>query len=208
MIEITKLDLLIIRTLNRIDDTFFRIIYGNIDEIKRSLDNRNGEFVENEFHNYGERIFCYELYHQLRLEEKILEDLFGTVKIHGELRKMNIAPLLDLLGLDDFESDLIPDILIHTPENANNQVCVIEIKTNNDVSTDQVKADLIKLNKYCEKLHYRYAYFISVNTSPNHIQNIINDPQLNLDCLKYKSRIKILCKENSRENIKIWKLDN
>lgn len=206
MIELTKLDYVIINALNNIDSDYYATAYNNIQGIEPSFQRRAGELINNDFYSYGERIFCYEFYHQLKVEMENPKNMefFKEVSLQGEARKMNIIKLLEKIGLESFSNDLVPDLLIHNPSNGNNQMCAIEIKTKNNLSTDELQFDLGKLYKYCKSLNYENVYFIAVNTSSEHINNLIKDVALEEQDLK--SKIKIICKENRDTNPKIWQL--
>lgn len=203
MIEISKLDFVVINALNRITESYYATIFNDIRSFEAVFKNRTGEIIGESFYRYSERVFCYELYHQLRIEiDNNVNDLFKGVLVQGEVKKMNIVSLLNKIGLDAFEKDFIPDILIHNPPDKTNQLCAIEVKTINNLNEEQVSKDLKKLNTYCESLNYENAYFICVNTSPKHIENILES----IDCNNYCNKIKVICKENHDVNPKIWQI--
>ena len=69
----------------------------------------NGELI------YRERVYCYELYHQLRL---LLGDDF-PYKLHGEVDKANHPIIKD---------EKKPDFIIHVPGEMKQNLVVIEVK--------------------------------------------------------------------------------
>jgi hypothetical protein len=73
---------------------------------------RNDELI------YRERVYCYELYHQLRL---LLGDDF-PYKLDGELDKRGHAIISD---------GKKPDFVIHVPGEMGQNLVVIEVKTVN-----------------------------------------------------------------------------
>jgi hypothetical protein len=85
----------------------------------------------------GERVFCYELYHQLRL---LLGD---DLDIAGKtIKKKEI--------FDSLTSNQIPDLIIHSQGNLERQDMVVEVKTNSSTikNKDKVFNDLKKLYDY------------------------------------------------------------
>ncbi len=81
---------------------------------------------------YRERVYCYELFHQLRC---VLGDDF-SYKLHGEVDKSNHPIIRD---------DKKPDFIVHNPGNMSNLV-VIEVKP------VTVKDKIAKLREDIDKL--------------------------------------------------------
>ncbi|WP_042225261.1 hypothetical protein [Oceanobacillus manasiensis] len=81
---------------------------------------------------HHERVFCYELYHQLRkVLEKGLGDLDKKVILQAELQKKQISDEVeDLMGISKLEGRYIPDFLIHEPNTVFHQNLIIEVKAN------------------------------------------------------------------------------
>lgn len=208
MIEIKNIDKFILKSIQKIDEEYFCTIFTNTELFEPSLRGRVGEFINDDFYYYGERIFCYELYHQLRLgilkftKKNLISD---NLKIQGEARKMNIINLLDNIGLDSFSTDKIPDLIIHSPTDSENQLCIIEVKCKGNLTQNELYTDLKKLDIYCNSLKFENAYFISINSSCKHIENLISDLDINeFNCA---NKIKIICMENSKSNPKIRTLN-
>lgn len=82
--------------------------------------NRNGENFKKAF-VYRERVYCYELYHQLRT---LLNNQFKFM-ICGEVDKTNHPIISKKIG------DIIPDLLVHTPGEFGkySNLVVIEVKS-------------------------------------------------------------------------------
>jgi hypothetical protein len=69
-------------------------------------------------HAYQERIFAYELYHQVRLQ--FTEHWY----VNGEFRKgLSLVPRVDRRDW------VIPDLVIHQPATTENNLVVVEIKS-------------------------------------------------------------------------------
>ena len=68
---------------------------------------------------YRERVYCYELYHQMRT----LWPKGSTFRLNGEVDK-RAHPILKGLGADH----AIPDLLVHRPGTMKGNHAVIEVK--------------------------------------------------------------------------------
>lgn len=93
-----------------------------------------------------ERIYCYELYHQMRLIE------FKNFTIHGEPDKR---------GNKDFDSSN-PDFIIHKPgtDNYEHNLATIEVKV--DAKKVGIREDINQLKYMIEEHSYNYGIFILV----------------------------------------------
>lgn len=100
---------------------------------------------------YRERVYCYELYHQLRLsmpEENFPYSLSGEVDKSGH-------PLIRGNYLDDVK----PDLIAHVPGEMDRNLCVIEVKPIN-AGVGAVADDLRKLSEFCHKGGYHSGCFL------------------------------------------------
>lgn len=96
---------------------------------------------------YRERVYCYELYHQMRL--RWTQDC--PYRLNGEV---------DKIGHPYFESTTAPkpDLLVHESGTGNNYA-VIEIKTCN-ARPDGISKDLKTLSGFRNKLGYGRAIYL------------------------------------------------
>ena len=111
---------------------------------------------------YRERVYCYELYHQLRL---LLEDDF-PYKLDGELDKRGHAII---------SGGKKPDFVIHVPGEMGQNLVVIEVKTLVAVKSDinKLRNDFEKLGRFIsEAKYYRAIMLIYGNANDNLPQNI------------------------------------
>lgn len=150
-------------------------------------------FVEISYKKGGiarERVFCYELYHQLR---NVLGEDFPFT-LHGELSKRGHEEI-DLLN------QKIPDFLIHIPGKWDNNEVIIEVK--NQISQDAIKEDIQKIVSFLKNVHYHHGILIIYNFSfkdsievfkENYYENL--DPAICND-------IFILNKEKPEEEVEI-----
>jgi len=98
---------------------------------------------------YRERVYCYELYHQLRT----LWPPDSRYSLCGEVDKMN-HPLIRGNNLDDTK----PDFLVHVPGRLENAV-VMEVKPAN-ARPDRIEKDLKTLTAYRRLAGYAAAYLL------------------------------------------------
>ena len=103
---------------------------------------------------YRERVYCYELYHQMRC-------LWGDCPytLGGEVDKRGHA-LLSSLGIDGG----IPDLLVHGPGRMEDNFAIIEVKASGlqrgMVSDELIKADVAKLVEFVTFAGYRHPLFL------------------------------------------------
>jgi hypothetical protein len=99
---------------------------------------------------YRERVYCYELYHQLRLE---MGNDFGF-SLSGEVDKRSHR-LIRGRGLTNTK----PDLLVHTPGDMLGNLVVIEVKPVNASSPD-IRKDLITLTAFRRAGGYHQAIYL------------------------------------------------
>jgi len=99
---------------------------------------------------FRERVYCYELYHQLR---SVLGDYF-TYKLDGEVDK-RLHP--------EIPGDKIPDLIVHVPGEMKRNLAVIEVKSiegaqRNDM--EELREDLKKLRLFLIEGKYHCAIML------------------------------------------------
>ena len=170
---------LFVDAVDHVGPEYMRTLYGDMDNVLHLMQNEAQRraidrfVIEDNLVKTGERIFCYELYHQLRLRMSPMADLFNRVYLQGELRKSQIMPLLDRMDLEPLSGNYIPDFLLHTPGSADDHPYVIEVKTDRFLSYPQVTADIKKIVEFLTLYHYQRGIFLSINTSNAFIANHI-----------------------------------
>jgi hypothetical protein len=108
---------------------------------------------------YRERVYCYELYHQMR---ERLPDEFGYV-LCGEVDKSGHPILREALGA------VKPDYIVHVPGSMDNNLVVIEVKPPR-ATPAQVDADIAKLIGFRRAGQYFAAiYLIYGGERPDHV---------------------------------------
>lgn len=116
----------------RISSSYFQVKIANGDSI------------------YRERVYCYELYHQLRCLWPACTDFY----LNGELDK-SAHPILKSLGADYAK----PDFLIHKPGRMAGNHAIIEVKTSK-AQTDGIQKDLDTLALFLTSVQYKRAIYL------------------------------------------------
>jgi hypothetical protein len=95
--------------------------------------------------SYRERVYCYELYHQLR---SILErDRRLPYILNGEVDKSGHPLLLDEIGPRK------PDFIVHVPRSMHGNLAVIEVKPITS-TLDAFREALLSLRSFLERAQY------------------------------------------------------
>ena len=113
---------------------------------------------------YRERVYCYELYHQLRL----FMPPDWPYTLAGEIDKSG-HPLVRGENLDGAK----PDLLVHIPGRMDHNLVAIEVKASN-ASVGNIKRDLLKLTSFCEDANYYRSFYLFFGSSVNETEMIID----------------------------------
>lgn len=125
-------------------DQIFREATRSVDEPYFRLPIDGGDPV------YRERVYCYELYHQMRIRwpENCPYWLNGEIDKGGH-------PLLRAKGADYAK----PDFLIHTPGDMNGNHAIIEVKSEK-APPGEIWQDLRKLSQFVTDIGYARAIYL------------------------------------------------
>lgn len=163
--------------------------------------------IEKDRFKYGERVFCYELYHQLRC----LQEKFYGLEISGEAVKSKFQST-------DLTNNKIPDILIHNFGHHDNNEVIIEVKTDIDSFTNGIDKDFEILNTFTHEqsvfkyklgislvVNYDFEKFINENNTKakelkSHIENNLRIELWNIKTPEFDSRNCL-----KKESIKVYK---
>lgn len=99
---------------------------------------------------YRERVYCYELYHQMR---RLWPD-GCAYRLNGELDKA-AHPILSQWGADRKK----PDLLVHQPGSMAGNHAVIEVKSSR-ASANGIEKDLETLSLFITKVGYQRAIYL------------------------------------------------
>jgi hypothetical protein len=138
--------------------------------------------VADEDTHYRERVYCYELYHQLR----VLWPINYGYSLCGEVDKGG-HPLIRHNALDKTK----PDMIVHVPGEMDNNLVVIEIKPIN-CTYRGVKKDIETLTAYRKKAHYQNAIFLIYGWDQNRLIKIIETSKRHQDADNEKSDLTLI----------------
>jgi hypothetical protein len=103
---------------------------------------------------YRERVYCYELYHQMRLRWP--PDC--VYRLNGEV---------DKIGHPYFQDGARPkpDLLVHQPGHGNNHA-IIEVKSS-DAAAEGIRKDLRTLSRFENEFGYKRAIYVVYGDHPD-----------------------------------------
>ncbi len=96
-----------------------------------------------------ERVYCYELYHQMRGRWPET-NLFLT----GEIPKRGHEIIMASI-----ESAVVPDFLIHEPGNMDHNHAILEVKSS-QATAFGIRKDLATLDQFCLQVGYQRAIYL------------------------------------------------
>lgn len=99
---------------------------------------------------YRERVYCYELYHQMRLRWPPSCEFY----LNGEVDKAS-HPILQRLGADNVK----PDLLVHRPGYMTGNHAIIEVKKA-EAPNEGIHKDLSTLDLFIRTVGYRRAIYL------------------------------------------------
>jgi len=102
---------------------------------------------------YRERVYCYELYHQLRRRWPDPRDF--DYRLGGEVDKAGHKLMRDL------GAQGIPDLLVHGPGYMAKNLVIIEVKASEHVDKDNAEIDLKKLNQFVLSAGYEMGVYLT-----------------------------------------------
>jgi len=154
---------------------------------------------------YGERVFCYELYHQIRTlmddHSRNHPDTFRNLNLQSELKKDYIGQIVkEFYGVQALDSEYIPDFLLHTPGNFENQHLIIEVKSNPKLTFSGMTDDLLKIQQFINRYQYERGTFLTININPNKISRILLEQESKdwfRQHINTPERIHIMCKKKN-----------
>lgn len=167
-----------------------------LDLIKEGLDNVDDSYfrLQTTYDENGivrERVFCYELYHQIRCLQQ--SNVCTTqLTLNGEIDKR---------GHVDFDrSDRKnPDFNFHVPGTMGHNTFVIEVKgTIHESNVEGCKKDFNTLVRFIDKYQYKYGIFIAYNSSLKNLEYVLEEMlerEFNDKDIDIQRNIIILCKE-------------
>ena len=122
---------------------------------------------------FRERVYCYELYHQMRL----LWPQGSEYLLNGEVDKA-AHPLLRELDADGIK----PDLLVHKPGYMEGNYAIIEVKQVGALKRLDIEKDLKTLTKFINRVKYqRGIYLIYGGLPSDQVKSKVNEAALIAD---------------------------
>ena len=129
-----------------------------------------------------ERVYCYELYHQMRCQMHGSWPECPRIILTGEVDKQGYK-VLDRLDIGYPK----PDLLIHEP-GAMNNLAVIEVKRSREFDVAGVRKDLEVLSNFVTRLKYRRAIHL---TFGNEAAGVVSKIEREAEKIQDKAMIEI-----------------
>lgn len=163
--------------------------------------------VDEGYYSHSERVYCYELYHLIRVRMFNFEaggGNLGGVCLNNEIVKRVITyEEAEFHHVDALDGQRIPDFIFHSPGNFDNQIATMEVKKSK-LSSDDLLSDIRKLSQMMERYRYQLGIFHSINNSLEHVLNIIRN---NRDLLRdMRGDILLIIKPSFGQEIHEFKL--
>jgi hypothetical protein len=197
------------RAINNVDDIYYGRDWWNDSMLNYHEIYENDarrKIIEPYLATYGERVFCYELYHQMRIQlDNYIKD-GGTISplyLQAELKKEHIGDLAAKnLGLEVLDKEYIPDFLLHCPDSTEHQELIIEVKTDPKLTPSKIKEDLLKIQEFITRYKYQKGIFLTVNTEADKmLKNLTKNRHWLQERLPEKSQIIFMCKTKRNSSI-------
>lgn len=130
--------------------------------------------LEKYLSRYGERVFCYELYHQIRkLMDNHEQDHPSQTPVYfqGELQKDQINGVIEYFdGVNGaLQKEYIPDFLLHSVGDFSRQELIIEVKSDPKIPIKGITDDLLKIQEFITRYSYRRGIFLAINVPYEHL---------------------------------------
>jgi hypothetical protein len=169
--EIIQLFLGYVRTAleSEIQPVYFGLTYWSETD-KAPIEDEAKKYLR----RYHERVFCYELYYHLRFQIEMDEYFFRDIFLQSEVIKSKL-PVTVWRGsqVKKLSKNFMPDFLLHTPGNFENQLIVMEVKSSPAIKRAHVKNDINKIAEFMERYGYLCGVFLAVNTTVSNIWEML-----------------------------------
>ena len=185
-----------------------KMVESFIQLIRDALENVGDEYYKltTTYRTLGvvrERIFCYELYHQMRLIQSTRG--LTDIQIHGEIDKSGHVGF-------DRNARKNPDFVFHIPGMMQGNAIVVEVKGKIEGNYQEgVYKDIVTLSKFTDNKHYyhsgvliiyNYTYDEFLRKIGEFLKNRLQEKKFSTD------KIMILCKKSKNSPLQIRKLND
>jgi hypothetical protein len=205
--------------LTRVHNDYYGLHWWNESMLNSAMSSENSkdkEILKDFLDRYDERVFCYELYHQIRVQmeefSKNKPELFRHIKLQCELKKDFIHEIVEnYFKVKRLDAEYIPDFLLHTPGNFTNQHLIVEVKSNPQLSFNSIQKDLLKIQEFINRYNYQLGIFLTVNTNPSRMINILKDENHRkwlTENINTPERVLFMCKKKNDVELFECQLNN
>lgn len=146
-------------TAKELPDKYLQLLYHAMENVKSSY--KQIQCAGSPGTKYRERVYCYELYHQMRILQDKDEQEY-PLAINGEIDKS---------GHNYITNGFNPDFIIHKQNEMTNNLCVIEVKVTNKKAGVQKDLRTVTCMLHCYK--YRYGVLIFEGVTHNKVESTI-----------------------------------
>ena len=196
------------KALTMVHNDYYGLHHWNepmLNAVMGDTNSENKAVIQEYLDRYGERVFCYELYHQIRTlmdeHSKTNPETFKDLRLQSELKKDYINEIVQAhYGVQALDSEYIPDFLLHTPGNFDKQYLILEVKSNPKISFSGMIDDLKKIQQFISRYRYERGIFLTINTNPKRILNTLkseNSITWLKKIIQTPNQIHIMCKEKN-----------
>jgi len=188
---------------------FLNLFHEALNRVEESYYQTNSGSLFPNTNMYYERVFCYELYHQIRalMDELRAKDpsTLSSMQFQGELRKEPInSSIAAQAGLSPLSKKYVPDFLLHSPGNTDYHGLIIEVKSNPNICFAPIREDLAKIQEFITQYKYQMGIFLIINNSMDRMRKLITKSKSQewiRANLCGRSRILFISKENRGSEI-------
>lgn len=195
----------LMEAIPKVPEEYYKCSNANREEAERCFHNSQNSPIKKAAFTHGERAFCYELYHQLRVSLNTLQKItpgYEKLVLHGELQKKVLLPMTEKhSGVRQLNKEYIPDFLLHVPATFGKQEVVMEVKTSPKLQFNHMFADLKKIDEFISKYHYKIGIFLAININGVALFNKLRKYQARLQNIEKLSQIHVIASEGPDKEV-------
>jgi hypothetical protein len=140
-----------------------------------------------------ERVFCYELYHQIRKYQVINNDNINKVSLNGEIDKRGHLKFKE-------RDRKNPDFVFHIPGETKGNTSVIEVK--GKLVKKEIIKDFNTLTLFVKKYNYKFGIFILYNHSIEELKDLFKQNKCKISYKDTFDKIDIITAVDNKEIMK------
>lgn len=125
------------------------------------------------YYGYSERVYCYELYHFIRvaMHHSNIHREHPNIFLHSEIVKVVLGEQQARnIGVYPLQGQRSPDFILHEPDTAEHQIAAVEVKATPNVDYHGFIDDIKKLSELKESYNFELSIFHCINTGMDRLQ--------------------------------------